>query len=249
MKKMQYNTNNFILLFTMSEVIYTEFKEGSKVEPKKTEFINVDENDLLDENSLSDEELKLITSEDENGNKNALCIEETITDSSDELEDIENIIDAFSIDELNSLQIMLNNRRSRMCGPLSWKKERDAELKSSPCIRSIGENKWNDGLVQLQAVGRERYKDLIIEIKYNFADNDINTKIEFNGAWVYFILSLYDENNDLQYYKIVAYIPGGAAYKLYSRSFDFDIMDYLLRSSHLWKTQELFDIEKRSAIV
>lgn len=234
----------------MSEATYAGFKDWPMEQSKiKNEFISVTETDLLDEDSLSDDELKSI-------NNNVSFINELKNDTEflldDDRKDIEKIIDGFTVEELNNLQLMLNKRRSRMCAPLSWKKERDKDLKPVSIVKSIRENRWYDGLKQLKTATRKRYEDLVIETHYNFYSNEPGDTI-VSSVWVFAILSLYDENKDLpslkDYVKVTAYINDiEIVDKIYNREYGFDIIDYLLRARHTWKKQSKF-IDGISAIV
>lgn len=210
----------------------------------KNEFISVTETDLLDEDSLSDEELKSIN--------NIELVTELQNDPElpkDDLKDIETIVDGFTVHELNNLQLMLNKRRSRMCGPLSWKKERDKDLAPITMVKSIRENRWEDGLKQLKIAGRNRYEDLVIETHYNFHSNEPGDTV-VSGVWVFAILSLYDKDtHEKEYVKVTAYIDDHEiADKIYNREYGFDITTYLLRARHTWKSHSKF-IDRESAIV
>ncbi len=215
-------------------------------EYQKNEFISVTETDLLDEDSLSDDELQSITN-------NITLISDLQNDlalqKDDDLKDIENIIDEFTVHELNNLQLMLNNRRSRMCGPLSWKKERDKDLAPTAMVKSIRENRWEDGLEQLKIAGRNRYEDLVIETHYNFHSNEPGDTV-VSGVWVFAILSLYDKDtHEKEYVKVTAYIDDDEiADKIYNREYGFDITTYLLRARHTWKSHSKF-IDSVSVIV
>ena len=220
----------------MSELAYQEFK--------KNEFIDVTESQLLDEDSLSDEELKSIN--------NIELVTELQNDPEspkDDLKDIETIVDGFTVHELNNLQLMLNKRRSRMCGPLSWKKERDKDLAPTAMVKSIRENRWEDGLEQLKIAGRNRYEDLVIETHYNFHSNEPGDTV-ISGVWIFAILTLYDKDtHEKEYVKVTAYIDDREiADKIYNGVYGFNITDYLLRARHTWKSHSKF-IDRESAII
>ena len=167
----------------------------------------------------------------------------------DDLKDIENIIDEFTVHELNNLQVMLNKRRSRMCGPLSWKRERDKDLLPTAMVKSIRENRWEDGLKQLNIVGRNRYEDLVIETHYNFHSNEPGDTV-ISGVWIFAILTLYDKDtHEKEYVKVTAYIDDREiADKIYNGVYGFNITDYLLRARHTWKRESKF-IDDYSALV
>lgn len=238
MKKIRNNDNYIKLLLFMSQSACKELKT-------KTEFIDVTESEILDEDSLSDEELKSIN--------NIELVTELQNDpelhKKEDYTDIENIIDGFTVYELNNLQLMLDKRRSRMCGPLSWKKERDKDIKPVPLVKSIRENRWEHGLEQLKIAGRNRYEDLIVETQYNFNSHEPNDTV-VSGLWVFAILSLYDKDtNEKDYVKVTAYIDDDdVLYKIYKGVYGFNVTEYLLRARHTWKSQSKF-INRESAIV
>jgi len=122
-------------------------------------------------------------------------------------------------------------------------------------VRTIGENKWFSGIRTLLNVGRERFKDLIVELKYDFTTIENTSYVlkvdDFQGAWVYFIASLYDELNQLKYYKITAYVDADIAYKIHNDVYGFDVIDYLLRAQNTWKSKNIFIEEhfRETAIV
>tara|TARA_B100000674_G_C37849982_1_gene919475 strand:- start:73 stop:579 length:507 start_codon:yes stop_codon:yes gene_type:complete len=143
-------------------------------------------------------------------------------------------------------QYSLDEDYTPLCGPASWKRENNItresssesddslndekllDLAPSKLIRCCKESCWAYGHNVLQACGRKRLKDILVNSHECIIDG------ERIGHWHYLVMSLY-QNDSLKYAHVSVYIDGPKHRN--------DIADYVLRNRACikkidFKTQE-----------
>ena len=147
-------------------------------------------------------------------------------------------------------QYCLDENRTPLCGPLSWKvfnetycttsecsseseNEPENELSLAPVklIRSCKECNWAYGHNVLRACGRKKIKDILVD------SHECIINGETVGHWHHLVMSLY-QNNSLEYAHVSVYIDGPKRRN--------DVTDFVLRNRECikkidFKTQKNID--------
>ena len=102
-------------------------------------------------------------------------------------------------------------------------------------IRQINESRWLEKLNVLKQCGRDKIKDIFVDIHYNWkkSSNPLDVDMDLNNAIVYVILSLYN-NDKIRYAKVTANLTKEIAEKKYNNEWKFDVTDFVLRNKESW---------------
>lgn len=137
------------------------------------------------------------------------------------------------------------------CGPKSWKDKQiiysltdsdeenyltdeELELYNKPTlVRQINESRWLEKLNVLKQCGRDKIKDIFVDIHYNWKKSTNLLDMDLNNAIVYVILSLYN-NDKIRYAKVTANLTKEIAEKKYNNEWKFDVTDFVLRNKESW---------------